>query len=283
LDDSVTGAVAAVVTGGYFWADAKTKEATILRGVEVSLDGGAGGTSTTAQGVVIFNNSSATQTTSIGVDVNGGTPTGHKAFTYDIRLQNGETLDNATNGTVHVNTAVLKQSFDALAYWTATVADGGGVTFAAVSDGTASFTFSQPSAFSSTLKQQGESVVLNQRHRVTTAEINAGHTLLAAVTGLKYRIIDCKAIAYGGAVGAVTSVDLKGTQGTSAVVLCAFAQANLTQSAVIAMGETGTTVLADGASYTQNDAATAITIIKNGSDVTTATGVDIILTYALEA
>ncbi len=100
---------AAVVTGGYFWADAKTEQATILRGLEVSLDGAAGGTSTTAAGIEIFNNSSATQTNSYAVDVNEGSASGRKAFTKDVRLQNGETIDNATDGIIAVS-GVLKAS-----------------------------------------------------------------------------------------------------------------------------------------------------------------------------
>jgi hypothetical protein len=93
-----SGNIAAVVTGGYFWADAKTRTATTLRGVEVSLDGGAGGTSTLAAGVEVFNNSSGTQTTSIAYDVNEGSASGRKAFTYDFRGQLGETISNATDG-----------------------------------------------------------------------------------------------------------------------------------------------------------------------------------------
>lgn len=138
-----TGSMAAaVVTGGYFWADAKARTATTLRGLEVSLDGSAGGTSTLASGIVIFNNSSATQTSSYAVDVNEGNPSGRKAFTADLRLQNGELIDNATNNQIALTAGVFKQAYDAAAYWTATQADGGAVTFNSVSDGTAGFTFS---------------------------------------------------------------------------------------------------------------------------------------------
>ncbi len=120
------------------------------------------------------------------------------------------------------------------------------------------------------------------RRRCTIAEINAGVTLLAAVSGFKYRMVSCKAIAYGGAVGATTTVDVIGTLSTSRK-LVAFAQASLTQSTVLTAGGTGGTVLADGASFTANDANTAITVGKTSSDLTTATGVDIIFEYVLEA
>lgn len=123
---------------------------------------------------------------------------------------------------------------------------------------------------------------MNLRSRVTIANINAGYTLLPAIPGWKYRLVDATAIAYGGACAAVTSVDIKSTQATAAVALVTLAQANLTQSTVLSAGATGAAVLADGASFAPNDAGAAITIIKNGSDVTTCTGIDVILTYALE-
>lgn len=100
------GNIASVVTGGYFWADAKARQATTLRGLEVSLDGSGGGTSTLASGIVIFNNSSATQTASYAVDVNEGNPSGRKAFTADFRGQNGETISNDVNGTWKINGAL---------------------------------------------------------------------------------------------------------------------------------------------------------------------------------
>jgi len=123
-------------------------------------------------------------------------------------------------------------------------------------------------------------IVYNVRVRNTIEEINAGKTLLSAVDGKKYRILNVKAIAYGGAVGATTTVDILGTQ-TSEVKLVTFAQADLTQSTVLTDAANGT-VLADGASYKACDANTAITIGKTGSDLTTATGVDVIIQYVIE-
>ena len=130
------------------------------------------------------------------------------------------------------------------------------------------------------IQEYSAGTVLNVRLRNTIAEINAGKTLLAAVAGKSYRILNVKAIAYGGAVGATTTVDILGTQ-TTGVKLVTFAQADLAQSVVLSDVVDGT-VLADGASYTACDVNTAITIGKTGSDLTTATGVDIILTYVIE-
>ena len=123
--------------------------------------------------------------------------------------------------------------------------------------------------------------VLSTRKRFTIAEVNAGATLVAAVTGKKIRMVNCKAIAVGGAAGAVTTVDVLATLSTGRK-LVAFAQANLTQSTVLTAGGTGAAVLADGASYTANDAGTAVTVGKTGSNVTTATHIDVIFDYVLE-
>jgi hypothetical protein len=131
------------------------------------------------------------------------------------------------------------------------------------------------------LSVTNRSVVFNIRQRFTIAQVNAGATLVAAVSGKSIRMVGCKAIAVGGAAGAVTTVDILGTSTTSRK-LVAFAQANLTQSTVLADGGTGGTVLADGASYTANDTGTAVTIGKTGSNVTTATHIDVIFVYVLE-
>jgi len=122
--------------------------------------------------------------------------------------------------------------------------------------------------------------VLSARVRFTIAEVNAGATLVAAITGKSIRMVNCKAIAVGGAAGAVTTVDVLGTVST-ARKLVAFAQANLTQSTVLTDGGTGAAVLADGASYTANDVSTGITVGKTGSNVTTATHIDVIFDYVV--
>jgi len=124
-------------------------------------------------------------------------------------------------------------------------------------------------------------VVMNVRRRFTIAEVNAGATLVSAVAGKAIRMVSCKAISVGGAAGAVTTVDVLGTS-TTARKLVAFAQASLTQSAVLTDGGTGAAVLADGASYTANDAGTAVTVGKTGSNVTTATHIDVVFDYVLE-
>ena len=123
--------------------------------------------------------------------------------------------------------------------------------------------------------------VLQVRKRFTIAEVIAGDTILPALPGRKYRMVDCLAIAIGGAAAAVTTVDVLATQ-SSAVKLAAFAQASLTQSTVLHAGESGAAVLADGVSFIANDVNTAITIGQTGSDITTATHIDVVLSYAVD-
>lgn len=120
------------------------------------------------------------------------------------------------------------------------------------------------------------------RKRFTIAQVNAGAEIVPAVSGQAHRLVDVTAVAYGGAVGATTTVDVLGTQAAASVKLAAFAQASLAQSTALRPGVAGTAILADGASYAPCDGNTAITISKTGSDLTTATGVDVVLTYATE-
>lgn len=124
-------------------------------------------------------------------------------------------------------------------------------------------------------------MVKNVRARLTIAQVNAGATLLTALVGFKYRMVRASALAIGGAVAAVTTVDLIGTQ-TTAAKLVAFTQASLVQSARVVDGGTGGTILADGASYTACDVNTAVTVGVTGSPITTATHVLFNLDYIIE-
>lgn len=127
-------------------------------------------------------------------------------------------------------------------------------------------------------------VVKHLRTRVTTAQVNAGHTLLAALAGQKYRLVDLSLIAIGGNATGATGVLVRGTQSASVVKLMDAKVAGLTQSTLLRIGTaTNGLVLADGASFVANDANTAITIIKDGSDLATATNIDVLLSYTIEA
>lgn len=121
------------------------------------------------------------------------------------------------------------------------------------------------------------------RGRFSLAQVNAGATVLSAVAGYKYRLQDASMIAIGGAAAAATTIDLLATQSSSSVKLVANAVAGLTQNTLLRAGATNSTILAAGASFVANDANTAITIGKTGSDMTTATHIDVLLVYELVA
>lgn len=127
-------------------------------------------------------------------------------------------------------------------------------------------------------------MVVSTRQRFTLAQINAGATVLAAVKGMAYRLVDMTLIAVGGAAAGGTSVDIIGTRTAAAVRPFVVAVAALTQNTVVKPNSANVTVLAAGASYTLLDANTAVTIGKQsgGADITVATDFDLILSYAVE-
>ncbi len=116
------------------------------------------------------------------------------------------------------------------------------------------------------------------RARVTAAEVNAGKTLVAPPAGRSLRMIDCLLIAIGGNAGGATTVDVV----SGATKLVAAAVAGLTRSAVVRAGDASGAVLADGASFAALAAGAIIGIAKTGNDLTGATHVDVLLTYAIE-
>lgn len=129
------------------------------------------------------------------------------------------------------------------------------------------------------------SVVYSKRIRTTIANVNSGATLVAAITGRKIRITRWLVIAVGGAVTSTTATGLAiiATQSASPVNIVAMTKAILTQSAVNGASGTGITTLADGASFIQNDVTTGVTIqATGGSDLATATNIDVILDYVVE-
>lgn len=126
-----------------------------------------------------------------------------------------------------------------------------------------------------------DNVVYSLRTRTAIADVNTGATLLPAIPGYAYRLVNAVMIAVGGAVAAATTIDILGTQ-TTAKKLLAVAVAGLGQSVLATPTGANSTVLADGASYLVNDANTAITIGKTGSTATTATHVDTILSYTIQ-
>jgi len=126
------------------------------------------------------------------------------------------------------------------------------------------------------------------RTRVTLAQLNAGFTLLPALPGFIYSLIDCNMIAIGGAATTGTSVNVIGTRGGSPVQLFVAAVAGLTQSTNLRAGSPFATAgtasivcLADGASFTPLDVNTPVTVITVGSAMTVMTNIDITLEFTI--
>lgn len=126
-------------------------------------------------------------------------------------------------------------------------------------------------------------LVFHHRERFTVAQVDAGATILPAYPGKGYRVVDMALIAIGGAVGASTTIDILGTQSGSSVKLLAAAIAALTQNTLLRAGAANATILAGGLSFVKNDVNKAITIGKTGSTPTTATHVDVLISYVLES
>lgn len=125
-------------------------------------------------------------------------------------------------------------------------------------------------------------VVKQQKTRVTLVQLNAGFTLLPALPGVKWRLLDWAMISNGGAATAATSANIVGTRAAAAVQLAVTAVAALTRSALVRAGASNAVILADGASFTALDANTAVTLANVGSAMTTLTSIDIFLTYVAD-
>lgn len=126
-------------------------------------------------------------------------------------------------------------------------------------------------------------VPCTKRLRVITATINTGAELLPALAGFCYRMIDMAMIAYGGAAATCTTVDILGTQSAAGAKLMAGAQATMTENTLLHAGESGGAILAAGASFVACDVNTAITVGSTTNNLATATGVDFIVTFVLDA
>lgn len=133
----------------------------------------------------------------------------------------------------------------------------------------------------------GETVVRTKKVNVTRAEMNTGKEILPAVSGRKYRMIDCRVIAVGANAAATanaTGVSINATQGASGVKLFEVNLAQLTRSAINRPGIASTLLLADNASFNVNDVNTAINAqAVAGSDLITVTSFQVEVVYVLES
>lgn len=125
--------------------------------------------------------------------------------------------------------------------------------------------------------------VYDYKERFTVGAVNGGTvvTVLPAVRGFKYRLIDYAIVAIGGTTAGGTNVLLKGTQGGSSATLLTILLAALTRGAQNKRGVGTVTILTDNASFGDCDENTAITFEATGT-FTGATHFDVELFYTLE-
>ena len=110
---------------------------------------------------------------------------------------------------------------------------------------------------------------------ITLAQINAGLTLLPAYPGYQIKVTNF-CLKSTGAFAALTSILFQDTADTP-VVVATFAQAQLTNGAILVPASTGVTL---GAGFSGNcTSGKGLQIIKSGSDGTTATGIDFWFSY----
>lgn len=128
-------------------------------------------------------------------------------------------------------------------------------------------------------------VIKTFRQRFTVAQLTTAglaFTSCPALPGVRWRLVDAVMIAIGGNVTTSTSINIAGTVSAAASELLVTAVAALTRSAVVRAGAANAVVLADGASFTQMDANTALVAHSVGGTPTVATAVDIFIDYVAD-
>ena len=126
------------------------------------------------------------------------------------------------------------------------------------------------------LANAGEANTYSSQVAVSLAELKAGKTLIAAVTGKQIVVTNFVAV-MNGSFEALTTADLEDSSGN--VVVAKLAQAQMTDNAVLTPGITGAALgVGMGEGLTVSE---ALVIVNTGTDATTATGMTIALTYFL--
>jgi hypothetical protein len=113
--------------------------------------------------------------------------------------------------------------------------------------------------------------------QLTTAEVNAGKTVVAPATGRQLAVVDAWVRAIGGAAGANTSVDIVDT--TTGTVAVSFARAGLAQNAVLRAGASNTTATNLN---TALGAGEGLKVINVGTAMSTATALDYVISYTVD-
>jgi hypothetical protein len=123
------------------------------------------------------------------------------------------------------------------------------------------------------------------RQRVAAASLTTagvGFTPCPALPGVRWRLVDAVLIAIGGNATTSTSINIAGVVSATATELVVVAVAALTRSALVRAGAANAVILADGASFTQQDANAAISLHSVGGTLTVSTFVDFIISYVAD-
>jgi len=118
-----------------------------------------------------------------------------------------------------------------------------------------------------------------------TATVAAVHSVLTVVAApaasRTLRLVGYRVIACGGTTATMAHIYIKGTRSAGPVTLVDIPVANLTRSVLCGTNTANNVILADGASFTALDAATAITV-SDDAQTTGATGFLIEILYAVD-
>lgn len=125
-------------------------------------------------------------------------------------------------------------------------------------------------------------VVKSLRVRLSPTQLAAVTAILPALPGVRWRQFDSKMIAIGGNATTSTSINISGAVAGVTKELLVVAVAALTQSALVRAGAANAVILADGLSFTQQDANTAISAKSVGGTLTVATFIDIFIEYVAD-
>jgi hypothetical protein len=122
----------------------------------------------------------------------------------------------------------------------------------------------------------GAKPVLGFVDRLTTAEVNAGHTVLAPAAGRTVTVLYAAIRAIGGTAADVTSVDIKET--TTGNVVLRIPVAVLAENAVTGVWSANAVSTYLGVALS---AGNGLEVEKDGTDVATATHFDVFVQYTL--
>ena len=112
-------------------------------------------------------------------------------------------------------------------------------------------------------------------HSVTTAQANAGHYIIPPSPGRYITIVDCWMRSAGNTTEC-TSIDV--TDGTTSAAV--FLAAALTNGAMVRIGASNTTATNLG---TTSARGAGIQVLSQGTDESTATGVEVCVYYTVES